>query len=388
MNLLKDQKKSKEKLSTMKVGAFFMGAGTGKTRPLVELVHEIQPDYVLYFAPYRCINTCGKEESTLFEINKWGGFNCDFDLVGIETIQNSASVYLKYWKKITASKKGVIVVDESIKIKNANALRTKRITELGKFSQYRYILNGTPLSRNLLDLKSQIDFLSPSILNMSDAEFKNTFCEYKRMTIRKPNTYKSRSNEYIPDVITGKSRFYLLEKSHIIAYNPYGRIISPKAFCQTFVGVLMLSDDSLKIEAEIHPVNDEYEFINFINKMTTISNISLNLVPSNPNPRDIWKEMDDRLNDINAKSYSEKIEAKPNKSLIIDELTQSKIAMAQDGYGKVVAKGTDENGDSVEISTERKESVIKKEIFKNLAESDQLKALKRVFVKILERFKR
>ncbi|WP_046745542.1 DUF4747 family protein [Kordia zhangzhouensis] len=196
------------------------------------------------------------------------------------------------------------------------------------------------------------------------------------------------TNEYIPDVISGKSRFYLLEKSHIIAYNPYGKIISPKAFCQTFVGVLMLSDDSLKIDAEIYPINDEYEFVNFLKKMTTISNIALNLTPSNPENRDIWKVTDDRLNSMNAGSYSEKIKAKPNQSLIIDELTESKIAMAEDGYGKVVAKGTDENGDSVEISTERKESVIKKEIFKDLMQSDQLKALKKVFMKILDRFKK
>jgi hypothetical protein len=197
MKLLKDQKTSKEKLSKMKVGAFFMEAGTGKTRPLVELVRDVNPDYVIYFAPYRCINTENEEESTLYEITKWGGFDCDFDLVGIETIQNSAATYMKCWKKITASKKAVVVVDESLKIKNANALRTKRITELGKFIDYKYILNGTPLSRNLLDLKSQIDFLSPTILNMSDAEFKNTFCEYKQMIIRKPNTYKSRTKEWI-----------------------------------------------------------------------------------------------------------------------------------------------------------------------------------------------
>lgn len=195
--LLDQQINSKQKLEKVKVGAFFMEAGTGKTRPLIELVNEIKPSYVLYLAPYQCINAEKFEESTLHEIQKWGGFNCDFDLVGIESISMSDRTYLKLFKKISTSIKPVIVIDESLKIKNLDAKRTQRILELGKMVEYKYILNGTPLSRDLLDLKAQMDFLSPTILNMSLAEFKNNFCEYKKMTIHKPGTYRTRSKEWI-----------------------------------------------------------------------------------------------------------------------------------------------------------------------------------------------
>lgn len=195
--LLEQQINSKEKLSKVKVGAFFMEAGTGKTRPLVELVNEIKPSYVLYIAPYQCINADKFEESTLHEIQKWGGFNCDFDLVGVESISMSDRTYLKLYKKLSTEFKSVIVVDESLKIKNLDAKRTKRVLELGKMVEYKYILNGTPLSRNLLDLKAQIDFLSPNILNMDLAEFKNNFCEYKTMIVRKPGTYRTRTKEWI-----------------------------------------------------------------------------------------------------------------------------------------------------------------------------------------------
>jgi SNF2 family DNA or RNA helicase len=197
MQLLKDQKASKTKLEQMKVGAFFMEAGTGKTRPCIELVNEINPDYVLYLAPYQCINTDNEQESTLHEINKWGGFNCDFDLMGIESLQNSDRIYLELYNKLSKAKKGVIIIDESLKIKNSEAKRTNRIITLGNMVEYKYILNGTPLSRNLLDLWSQMSFLSHSILNMSEAEFKNNFCEYKKLTIHKPGTYRSRSREWI-----------------------------------------------------------------------------------------------------------------------------------------------------------------------------------------------
>jgi len=193
--LLDQQIQSKEKLQQMYVGAFFMEAGTGKTRPCVELVNEIEPDYVLYFAPYQCINTENEKESTLFEINKWGGFNCNFDLIGIESIQNSDRIYLEIHNKIINAKKAVIIVDESLKIKNADAKRTQRILLLSNLVKYKYILNGTPLSRNLLDLWSQMEFLSPTILNMNETQFKNNFCEHKKVTIRKGN--RSRSKEWI-----------------------------------------------------------------------------------------------------------------------------------------------------------------------------------------------
>lgn len=195
--LLEHQKNSKQKLSKVKVGAFFMEAGTGKTRPLVELVNEIKPSYVLYIAPYQCINSEKHEESTMHELKKWGGFNCDFDLIGVESISMSDRTYLKLFKRLSTETKAVMVVDESLKIKNFDAKRTQRVLELGKMVEYKYILNGTPLSRNLLDLKAQIDFLSPTILNMDLAEFKNNFCEYKKITIRKPGTWRTRSKEWI-----------------------------------------------------------------------------------------------------------------------------------------------------------------------------------------------
>lgn len=195
--LLDDQFSAKSKLEKVKVGAFFNEPGTGKTRPCVELIQELKPDYVLYVAPFQCINAENEKEGTRYEIEKWGGFPCPWDLVGIETIQSSDRVYLQLYKKISTAWKPVIVVDESIKIKNSEAKRTKRLFELGNMAAHKYILNGTPITRNLLDLWSQMGFLSQSILNMSEAEFKNNFCEYKTITIRKPGTYKSRTREWI-----------------------------------------------------------------------------------------------------------------------------------------------------------------------------------------------
>ena len=80
-------------------------------------------------------------------------------------------------------------------LKNWQAKRTQRVIELSKLSTYKLILNGTPLSRNLLDLWAQMEFLSPKILNMAMVEYKNTFCEY--LTITKRLGYKSLTKEFI-----------------------------------------------------------------------------------------------------------------------------------------------------------------------------------------------
>lgn len=189
MKALPQQIKSKEKLSKMKVGAFFMEAGTGKTRPVLELTQEIKPDCIVWFTPFQT------KRNLQAELNKWEGIN--IHIVGIESIQNSDNLYLEIYNKLSQSKRPVLIVDESLKIKNSNAKRTQRLLVLSSLCEYKFILNGTPISRNLLDLWSQFEFLSPNILKMSETQFKNSFCEYKTLTIRKPGTWKTRSKEWI-----------------------------------------------------------------------------------------------------------------------------------------------------------------------------------------------
>lgn len=60
------------------------------------------------------------------------------------------------------------VVDESSRIKNPKAKRTERVIELGAVSEYRLILNGTPIALGVQDLYSQYEFLDPNIIGMGD----------------------------------------------------------------------------------------------------------------------------------------------------------------------------------------------------------------------------
>lgn len=177
--LLNNQIQAVSHLETKKVGALFKSPGTGKTRTTVELIKQVEPDYVLWLAPFRSVNPVVNKSGIKTEVGKWIDFE-NIDFVGIQSII-SDRIYLEITKKLNESKRPFIVVDESLLIKNNEAKRTNRIQELSKLSTYKLILNGTPFSRNLSDLYAQMNFLSPLILNMSFAEFENTFCEKIRI---------------------------------------------------------------------------------------------------------------------------------------------------------------------------------------------------------------
>lgn len=71
----------------------------------------------------------------------------------------------------------LLVIDESTRIKNPDAIRTKTLTALGKISTYRRILTGTPVTKGPEDLYGQFSFLSKQILGHDTfTSFKNQYC--------------------------------------------------------------------------------------------------------------------------------------------------------------------------------------------------------------------
>ena len=195
MSLLSQQKAAIKHLERWKVGALFMEAGTGKTRAALEIINSIKSiDCVLWIAPLRTITT-NDNTSIIKEIERWGGFNVPVRYYGVESIGQSSRIFLEVMHYIEESKSVFMVVDESLKIKNAGAQRTKRVIELGKHAEYRLVLNGTPITKNLLDIWTQMEFLSPQILQMSSRQFKNTFCQYTKVTKR--IGYKFYTREFI-----------------------------------------------------------------------------------------------------------------------------------------------------------------------------------------------
>lgn len=173
-----EQRHAISKLEKLRVGALFMEPGTGKTRTAIELINSSAADFVLWIVPFQT------KQNLLDELKKWQ-FELPFRIEGVESLSNSDRLYLELLDELNNHKQPFMVVDESLKIKNKDATRTKRVLELGKHAYYRLILNGTPISKNIMDIWAQMEFLSHKILNMSFNQFKDNFIEYVTFKTKK-----------------------------------------------------------------------------------------------------------------------------------------------------------------------------------------------------------
>lgn len=174
-----DQKRAVDKLGRLTVGALFMACGTGKTQTAVAWVNSIpELDLLVWFCPCRC------RENTAEELAKCG-LRYTPRVFGIESMSASERAYREVRDLLDSvpANKACIVMDESLTIKNPTSKRTKRITDLGRKARYKLILNGTPVTKNILDIWGQMNFLSPLILNCNYSQFRDRYCEYT--TIRK-----------------------------------------------------------------------------------------------------------------------------------------------------------------------------------------------------------
>jgi SNF2 family DNA or RNA helicase len=187
---MKDQVKAFEKLSKLKAGALFMNMGTGKTKVAIDLIKSRVIDCVIWIAPASLLRT----NSYLNEIKKWDNGKTPYHFFSIEGIASSDDKFLEMIA-IAQNTVNFCVVDESITIKNTIAKRTARLLNYYHLFNYRLILNGTPLTKGLVDLYSQIQFISPKILNLTESQFAYKFLQYKKTGYRPWQRWSLPANE-------------------------------------------------------------------------------------------------------------------------------------------------------------------------------------------------
>ena len=72
---------------------------------------------------------------------------------------------------------GLIICDESQRIKNPKAAQSKAVQMLGDRAAYRLILSGTPVQNSVIDLYSQYRFLDPAVFGTNFYTFRNRYCQ-------------------------------------------------------------------------------------------------------------------------------------------------------------------------------------------------------------------
>lgn len=103
-------------------------------------------------------------------------------VIGIEALsQGNAHAYLE---RFLLSRRCLMVIDESSRIKTPNKTRTDRCINFGKLATKRLILSGTAVTQGIEDLYTQYKFLNPDILGFdSFYTFRSHYCILMNMEV-------------------------------------------------------------------------------------------------------------------------------------------------------------------------------------------------------------
>ena len=142
-----------DKLKELRVGALYIERQEGKLRTVVELVRcrleKGRIDGVLWI--------CAKRKTELIQDGlaryapEW---NERVRLAGIEGLSHSLKRFLELLDTVK-ERRMMLVIDNGLLIKNAAALRTKRVLTLSAQCAYRLLISDVPFSRQVSDLFAQ-----------------------------------------------------------------------------------------------------------------------------------------------------------------------------------------------------------------------------------------
>lgn len=221
--------------SELKDSGLFWEMRTGKTRTSIELLtyrfHRKEIEKVLIVAPATAtfvwedqvkqysklipaiITGTKKDKLSALYSRKNQVLICSYEAVS--TLKNELTDYL-------GSFEFQMILDESSKIKNAYAKRTKATINLGKLAKYRNILTGTPVTQGAHDLFSQFLFLdNGETFGTNREEFIGKYFDQQGFYIRpKPNALVE-----ISDLVYKKATRFLKKDIRID-----GKTILPKLY--------------------------------------------------------------------------------------------------------------------------------------------------------------
>ena len=184
--------------------ALFMEQGTGKSKIVVDeitnLIERGKINCVVILAPnqvhenwkeqfethgpndydrwtiqvYRSKNNAEKQEQLTRDII--ASSKVLVLLMNIEALSTPKGFDYLY-RVLRARRQAYLCIDESHKIKNHGAIRTKRAINLGPLAKYRRILTGTEAEEGLINLYSQFKFLDWHIIGFKFiTPFKGFYC--------------------------------------------------------------------------------------------------------------------------------------------------------------------------------------------------------------------
>ena len=96
----------------------------------------------------------------------------------------------------------LMAIDESTTIKTPSAARTKNILKIGRLAKYRRIMTGSPVTKNPLDVYSQLEFLSDKILRQNYWAFRSRYAIMRNVNFGPRSTQLVVGFQRIPELNT------------------------------------------------------------------------------------------------------------------------------------------------------------------------------------------
>lgn len=147
-----------------KINAAFVVGNKGSYRSWVSShIPDHLPDHVRYYLTYWDSGASKELRATydeLFEVTN----DLKIFVMNVEALSLTKGRAIELARNFLLTHEGIMVMDESTAIKNKGANRTKNVIKLGKNVTYKRILTGEPVTKSPMDLWSQSEFLSPSLL--------------------------------------------------------------------------------------------------------------------------------------------------------------------------------------------------------------------------------
>lgn len=202
-------------------------------------------------------------------------------------------------------------------------------------------------------------------------------------------TTRKLRDENLRNKVEGKARFIIDPSSSILMFFEVSNVIAKNTFIDKFCKLFEQNHGNYFTQFYISPIKEQYSFIEKVRSFKAIKKIVITLFPSNPNFADRWKSIDERLRKNNINKYKEIQEnTKPESQIIVDEETESKFLMSEDGYGKSDATGINENGEEKTISTKDSEKIVTKPVPNDLQKAvDVLRIVAETLQEIVNRTK-
>ncbi|TBX67484.1 DUF4747 family protein [Flavobacterium silvisoli] len=182
--------------------------------------------------------------------------------------------------------------------------------------------------------------------------------------------------------IVAKSLFILRLSEMVIAFEEITNHISKRNFKERLLEIVRENNPERNYDFSIRAITEEYSFVERVRTLRKINKITISLVPSNPRFSDRWRNVDERLRELHITSYKEIQESRSSEGIEIDEETESKMAMSEDGYGKSVASGFDETGRLITIATDQRNQ----EVSQDLPHSVEERGFRSVIEHVTEKF--